>query len=232
MKNRAVRAEEVRKQAANPHERKRGITLRGRQARADRLFSLEPGSIPLGEGRRLSFPKLDISPEDRIALTGPNGSGKSTLIRHILACIPEGYPRLYLPQELDTEESRTVLEGIFREENKFRGEILARFSRLGSDPRLLFQSTLPSPGEIRKLLFARGIFYEPVLIILDEPTNHLDLVSQGLLEEALAEYTGALILVSHDEVFLSRLTSREWTITGQRENSILKITGGNGCLRA
>jgi ATPase subunit of ABC transporter with duplicated ATPase domains len=228
MKNRAVKAEEAREQAVNPREQKRGITLRGRQARADRLFSLEPGSIPLGEGRRLSFPRLDISPGDRIALTGPNGSGKSTLIRHVLTCIPKECPRLYLPQELDAEESRAALEEILQEEDKFRGEILARFSRLGSDPRVLFQSALPSPGEIRKLLFARGIFYEPVLIIMDEPTNHLDLVSLGLLEEALAEYPGALILVSHDEVFLSRLTNQGWIIQGQREDSIVKIIAGDG----
>jgi ATPase subunit of ABC transporter with duplicated ATPase domains len=72
-------------------------------------------------------------------------------------------------------------------------------------------------------MIARGIFYEPALIIMDEPTNHLDMVSIGLLEAALAEYRGALLLVSHDELFLSRLTRREWAIGRLGENSVLRV---------
>jgi ATPase subunit of ABC transporter with duplicated ATPase domains len=221
MKDRAEQTREALEKTGNSGERKRGLTLGGRQARADRLCFLEAGSIPLGEGRTLSFPELLILPGDRIALTGPNGSGKSTLIRHILARISA--PHLYLPQELGPDESRTVLEAVFREEEKFRGEILSRFSLLGSDPRRLFRSALPSPGETRKLMIARGIFYDPVLIIMDEPTNHLDMVSIGLLEAALAEFRGALLLVSHDELFLSRLTGREWALDRQGQDSALRI---------
>jgi ATPase subunit of ABC transporter with duplicated ATPase domains len=220
MKSRMEQAGEALEKAARPREGKRGLTLGGGEAKSDRLLFLEAGKIPLGEGRSLSFPELLITPEDRIALTGPNGSGKSTLIRHILPRISA--PLLYLPQELGAEESRGILDAVFREDEKFRGEILSRFSRLGSDPRPLFRSALPSPGEVRKLMIARGIFYEPTLIIMDEPTNHLDIVSIGLLETALAEYRGALLLVSHDQRFLSRLTKREWAIDKQREEVRVK----------
>jgi ATPase subunit of ABC transporter with duplicated ATPase domains len=223
MKNRADAAAEAREQAARSPERKRGITLKGQRARSDRLFFLAAGNIPLGEGRKLSFPDLVIRPEDRIALTGPNGSGKSTLLRHILPGI--SVPLLYLPQELGVEESRSILDALLREEKTVQGAILSGFSRLGSDPRLLFKSALPSPGEIRKLLIARGIFSEPALIFMDEPTNHLDMTSTGLLKTALAEYSGALLLVSHDEHFLSGLTTREWTVTGPGQDSTLRITG-------
>jgi ATPase subunit of ABC transporter with duplicated ATPase domains len=221
MKNRAEEAGEALERAAKPRERKQGLTLEGERSRADRILFLEPGEIPLGEGRRLFFPELVIAPEDRIALTGPNGSGKSTLIRHALPRISA--PLLYLPQEIDAGESRAILDAVFREEEQFRGEIFSRFSLLGSDPRLLFRSALPSPGEARKLMLARGIFYNPALIIMDEPTNHLDLVSIRLLETALADFKGALLLASHDEAFLSGLARRTWSIRREGRDSSLQI---------
>jgi ATPase subunit of ABC transporter with duplicated ATPase domains len=184
----------------------------------DRLCAIPAGTLPLGEGRALSFPDLLIRPGDRIALTGPNGAGKSTLIRFILERpvpdpdVPRA-PVLYIPQEVSAEESRAALEALEQENERKRGEILSRFSRLGSDPGLLRWSRLPSPGEIRKLLIARGVFSNPALIIMDEPTNHLDLRSIRLLEETLSEVSCAMLLVSHDAVFLSRLTTREWAIT-------------------
>ncbi|MDR0641747.1 MAG: ATP-binding cassette domain-containing protein, partial [Treponema sp.] len=196
-----------------PSRRKQGITLPAAQARMDRILSIPGGSIPLGDTERtLSFPDLLIRPGERIALTGPNGAGKSSLIRYMLKQISGRIPILYIPQELSAGEGKSALDEIRRETEKDRGEILARYSRLGSDPGLLLQSRLPSPGETRKLLIARGVFSNPALIIMDEPTNHLDLGSIRLLEETLAEVSCALFLVSHDEVFLAALTKGRWDI--------------------
>jgi macrolide transport system ATP-binding/permease protein len=86
-------------------------------------------------------------------------------------------------------------------------------SRLGSRPELLLRSVEPSPGELRKLLLARGISRAPYLIVMDEPTNHLDLPSIECLEEALADCPCGLLLVSHDERFLGRLTGTRWRLT-------------------
>ena len=71
-----------------------------------------------------------------------------------------------------------------------------------------------SPGELRKLMIAHGLLSSPALIIMDEPTNHLDVHSVEALERALAQFGGALLLVSHDRAFLSACTSATWEIEG------------------
>jgi ATPase subunit of ABC transporter with duplicated ATPase domains len=212
MENRLDRLDERIEKLSTPKQRKEGISLETSPAKMDRLCALPAGSIPLGANRSLSFPELLIRPGERIGLTGPNGAGKSTLIRHILEHIPSPVKVLYIPQELSAREGEAALEELNRESEKNRGEILSRFSRLGSDPRSLIQSRQPSSGETRKLLIARGVFGKPALIVMDEPTNHLDLTSIRLLEETLEQVSCALLLVSHDEAFLSGLTHKEWAI--------------------
>jgi ATPase subunit of ABC transporter with duplicated ATPase domains len=212
MENRLSRLDDRIENLSAPRRRKEGISLETAPAKMDRLCALSAGNIPLGEKRSLSFPELLIRPGDRIALTGPNGAGKSTLIRLILEHVPSRIGVLYIPQEISAREGEAALEELQREDEKNRGEILSRFSRLGSDPRLLLQSRQPSPGEIRKLLIARGVFGNPALILMDEPTNHLDLSSIRLLQETLEQVSCALLLVSHDEAFLSPLTRTEWAI--------------------
>jgi ATPase subunit of ABC transporter with duplicated ATPase domains len=217
MENRVEKIDSSLKEAQYRPERPTGLTLHTTASKADRLLFLAAGALPLGGERHLSIPDLVIAPLDRIALTGANGAGKSTLIRHILGQLPPQIPLLYVPQELSVEESDALLAQVMDEDEKSKGEILSRFSRLGSDPRSLLQSAsplrgAPSPGEARKLLVARGVFLNPALIIMDEPTNHLDLKSIQLLEAMLTEAACALLLVSHDEVFLSRLTKRSWNI--------------------
>ncbi|MDR1306497.1 MAG: ATP-binding cassette domain-containing protein [Treponema sp.] len=232
MKNRAARAEADLAAAAPAGGHKEGITLETAAAKMDRLCAVPAGTIPLGgfneaaggglppenpaaqDGPVLAFPDLRIRPLDRIALTGPNGSGKSTLVRFLRTRLPPALPALYIPQEISAEEGQREMEGLENETEQNRGEILARFSRLGSDPRFLLQSRSPSPGEIRKLLIARGLFSRPALIIMDEPLNHMDLTSIRLLEEALKEAACALLLVSHDEAFLEALTTSTWSISG------------------
>jgi ATPase subunit of ABC transporter with duplicated ATPase domains len=216
MENRLARLDAHIAAAPAAGRRKQGISLETSPAKMDRLCLVPAGEIPLGGGRRLVVPELVIRPADRIALTGQNGTGKSTLIRHVLTLLPPGLSVLYIPQEISAEEAGAARAGMEQETEKNRGEILSRFSRLGSDPALLLQSRLPSPGETRKLLIARGVFLGPALIIMDESTNHMDLTSAKLLEETLAEADCALLLASHDDVFLSSLAGIEWAITGRQ----------------
>jgi ATPase subunit of ABC transporter with duplicated ATPase domains len=181
----------------------------------DFLLRLPAGSIPLGGERRLHFLDLEIGGTSRIALTGANGLGKSTLLRHVLGHLQLSADKLVsVPQEISAEDSRALLEEIKRLPNDERGRVMTTISRLGSRPARLLESALPSPGEVRKLLLAIGIVRGPHLIVMDEPTNHMDLPGILCLEEALADCPCALVLVSHDEAFLEKITQTEWHLTG------------------
>ena len=184
----------------------------------DFLVRLPAGSLPLGGGRQLHFPNLEIGWTSRIALTGANGLGKSTLIQHLLAHLQLSEEKLVtVPQEISAEDSRTLLDAIKRLPNDERGRVMTTISRLGSRPARLLESALPSPGEVRKLLLAIGIVRGPHLIVMDEPTNHMDLPSILCLEQALADCPCALLLVSHDEAFLAKITENTWHL--EREPS-------------
>lgn len=179
----------------------------------DFLLRLPAGTLPLGGERRLHFPDLAIGGADRIAVRGANGLGKSTLVRHVLAHLQLPADKcVVVPQEISADESRALLAAIKRLPNDERGRVMTTISRLGSRPARLLESALPSPGEVRKLLLALGIVRGPHLIVMDEPTNHMDLPGILCLEEALAECPCALVLVSHDDAFLEKVTTLEWQL--------------------
>ena len=192
----------------------------------DFLLRLPAGSLPLGGGRQLHFPDLEIGGTGRIALTGANGLGKSTLIRHLLAHLQLSADKcVSVPQEISAEDSRALLESIKRLPNDERGRVMTTISRLGSRPARLLESALPSPGEVRKLLLAIGIVRGPHLIVMDEPTNHMDLPGILCLEEALADCPCAMLLVSHDEAFLEKITQIDWHLTREASGDTrLEIT--------
>jgi ATPase subunit of ABC transporter with duplicated ATPase domains len=162
---------------------------------------------------------LDVSwhvrgPE-RIALTGPNGIGKTSLLRCVMGLVrPErGAVRLHvparmLPQSLDLlDDGRSALENVAgptpdaQQTNRARA-VLAQLQLSGAKAERPV-GTL-SGGERWRATLAALLTRRPVpqLLVLDEPTNNLDLDAVGLLTEALAEYRGAVIVVSHDEQFL------------------------------
>jgi ATPase subunit of ABC transporter with duplicated ATPase domains len=93
---------------------------------------------------------------------------------------------------------------------------MALVAALGVEPRALLESARPSPGEARKLALALGLSRQVYACLLDEPTNHLDLPSIERLEEALAAYPGALLLVTHDARLAARCTNVRWRIESRR----------------
>jgi ATPase subunit of ABC transporter with duplicated ATPase domains len=210
------RSEQASQAAEEIKVRKRyelGIWVDGERCRRNILFRLPAGAIRLGTARELQHPDLIMLPDDRIALTGANGSGKSTLVKSILKTADLPPDRLtYLPQEIDIKSSCQILAEVLLQPSKVLGKVMTVVSRLGSRPANLLNSAEPSPGEMRKLLLALGIALQPHLIIMDEPTNHLDLPSIECLEEALLACPCGLLLVSHDEQLLRRLTRTRWHI--------------------
>jgi ATPase subunit of ABC transporter with duplicated ATPase domains len=175
--------------------------------------------LEIGHAGRLPLARVDleIAGPERVALTGPNGSGKSTLLKTIAGEIPSlgGMLRVnaafaHLDQHVGVlEEDATILDN-YRRLNPDAGELacrsaLARYA-FRADAALQVVSTLSGGERLRAgLACVAGGENAPELLILDEPTNHLDLDSIAAVEAGLTAYSGALLVVSHDETFLDAI---------------------------
>jgi ATPase subunit of ABC transporter with duplicated ATPase domains len=179
------------------------------------LFGLDAPEIRAGDKRVLGEVRLSVRREDRIRIAGPNGSGKTTLVRALLegARVPAS-KILYVPQEMGEAEERALIRHARALPPEERGRVMALVAALGVSPDRLLASERPSPGEARKLSIALGLGRHAWALVLDEPTNHMDLPSIERLEGALAEYPGALLLISHDYAFARRCTSVVWELEG------------------
>lgn len=156
----------------------------------------------------IKIPALSVGPTDHIGMMGPNGSGKTTVIRALEAAMPDDVPTLTIGQCLDDATVSAALDRLAALSSEARAAVLSAYARLNADPDRLLAGGAPSPGESRKLLLALGVVDNPQLIIMDEPTNHLDLSSKQALAACLADFPGALVLVSHDEWFLRQVMRR------------------------
>ncbi|MDF5709540.1 MAG: ABC-F family ATP-binding cassette domain-containing protein [Nostoc sp. S4] len=165
---------------------------------------------------------LLIERGDRIAFLGPNGAGKSTLLRLIIAMEPstEGIVQLgdhnVLPGYFEQNQAealdlkRTVMETIHDEVPDWKNEevrtLLGRF--LFSGDTVFKAVGALSGGEKARLALAKMLLRPANLLILDEPTNHLDIPAKEMLEEALQNYAGTAIVVSHDRYFISQVANK------------------------
>lgn len=187
-----------------------GISFEGEIAKHNFPIAVEKNCIALFESTQLCFPRLSIDIGDKVGISGENGAGKSTFISYFVKKIDFKHDYLYIPQEITDKEAEQLFCEISNMNSEAKGELFTLVQRLGSDAKVLLKSSIPSPGEVRKVLIAQGLLKHPSLIILDEPTNHMDLESIESLETSLKEYKGVLLFITHDEIFLKNLSTKQW----------------------
>lgn len=196
-------------------EENREITVRIQAAHKSgkNVITTKDLSIDLGGRTILSGVNLDIQKGDKIGVFGANGEGKSTLIKALLGLIPSkgdlwvapgakiGYysqNHERLDMKLTAEEQ--LLNVIGKERRADARKILARFLLTGEEVERPI-STL-SGGQRARVALCLMLLDETNVLVLDEPTNYLDIPAKHAVEEALVEYNGTIITVTHDRYFL------------------------------
>jgi len=179
---------------------------------------------------------LEIERGDRIAILGPNGAGKSTLLRMIMGMekpedgkvelgkhnVIASYFEQNQAEALDLE--KTVMDTIHEEVPDWKNEevrtLLGKF--LFSGETVFKQVKALSGGEKARLALAKMLLRPANLLILDEPTNHLDIPAKEMLEQALKNYDGSAIVISHDRYFISQIANK---IVEIRDGELLVYPG-------
>lgn len=210
----------------NMNRKKMNFEMESSDRSGKDVIQLRNVSKKFGEQILFQDVQMKISYKDRAAIIGENGTGKSTLLKMILQQIKadEGEIKIgsnvkigYLSQHTLTEmEGETVIEAFRNEVSVTEGEarhILAQFLFYGYS---VFRKTANlSGGERMRLRLAQLMHQEINLLVLDEPTNHLDIDSREVLEDALENFDGTILAVSHDRYFLNKLFRKIYWIESQ-----------------
>ncbi len=201
-----------------------------------KVIELAKVSQAYGDTRVYESLDLEVERGDRTVLVGPNGAGKSTLLKILAGVVPIdggerkagyatklGYYSQHRSELLD--ESNTVLEEVcttgvgLREEDArgLLGSFLFRRDDVHKKVKVL------SGGEKSRLNLVKFLVDPPNLLLMDEPTTHLDLLSVEALIEALRQYEGSLVFISHDVHFIRKLAETTWHVG---EGQVTKYSGG------
>lgn len=216
-------AGDLKEEVSSLRERNRvqvsGISFGDQEKNPEKLIAVEDlGQTFNGETFLYRHVDLKITPKTRVALLGDNGSGKSTLLRTLLGEIPPSEGKVkhadnlrvaYFEQSRDRlNPNQSVLENIapggdyvfFQGTHVHVRSYLDRFLFFGNKAELPVAKL--SGGERARLRIAQLMLEPAQVLILDEPTNDLDLETLEVLEEALQQFRGAIILVTHDRYFM------------------------------
>jgi ATP-binding cassette, subfamily F, member 3 len=200
------------------------IRIRLRASSTSDLIFQSDG-LRLGYGKRelLATPAFTISAGERIAIVGPNGSGKTSLLKALLGELrplsgrvkmgPRVTMRYYDQHLADLDPEKTVLtelQDAFGLPEETLRTFLGRLLFSGDDAFKTIRSL--SGGEKSRVALAKLMLDDAGLLLLDEPTNHLDIPAQEMLEEALQDFEGTIVFVSHDRYFIDAIATRLWVV--------------------
>lgn len=187
---------------------------------------LKVNNLAIGYSKSItSAINLEIKRHDRIAIIGPNGIGKSTLIKTIAQKIPALFGDItfgsniqigyYDQKQAEFKSNMTVLDYVWNQYSHMPEKdirtILGRFLFTQEEVKKIINDL--SGGEKARLQLALLMLEKNNVLILDEPTNHLDIDSKEMLEQALQNYEGTLLFVSHDRYFINELANKIFHIT-------------------
>ena len=185
------------------------------------LITIEQASVGYNNIPILKNINLSIDPDDRIALLGVNGEGKSTLSKLIAKKLNSMKGKLNYPKKIkigyfaqhqldELRSNETPFEHLYSKLDKeVPSKIRAKLGSVGfTQDTMDIEVKRLSGGQKARLLLLLVVIEKPDLLILDEPTNHLDVESREALIMALNDYTGSLILVTHDAFLVERLVDR------------------------
>lgn len=201
------------------------MTFHAEKPSGNVVLRVEEAAIGYGDQVLCEPINVDINKLDAIAVVGPNGIGKSTLIKSIIGQLPLLKGQLKYGANVETgyydqtqshlTPSNTVLEELWQDfsttpEVDIRNR-LGAFLFSGDDVKK--SVSMLSGGEKARLLLAKLSMENNNFLVLDEPTNHLDIDSKEVLENALIDFDGTLLFVSHDRYFINRLATKVLEIT-------------------
>jgi ATP-binding cassette subfamily F protein 3 len=197
------------------------FSFRDPEKMPDRLLNMTAVSVGYGDKTIISNVRLQILPGERIGLIGPNGAGTSTLIKFMAGSLPAqagecwqaqdlkiGYFAQHQLEQLNPLES--PLQHLRALDKQAREQDLRNYlGGFAFHGERVDEAVAPfSGGEKARLALALLIYQRPNLLLLDEPTNHLDLDMRLALSMALQEFTGAMVIVSHDRHMLKTVTDQ------------------------